>query len=459
MKGQERRFEWERSSWGKSCEYSGRSRSGLRCLAVLIIAYAILGVAMMVQGQVTTGNMTIFNTMFSDRKGSFPGNDQEGLLSQTYCRSTYFCVLGMQAILQVEGECCMDQYIRPGNLWLDTNGKPIQAHGFSVFYNEQDNLWYWYGENKEKTDGKGFIWHWGVRLYTSQDLCNWEDRGLIIPPQPEDLTSPLHPTYCMDRPHIIYCTKTGKYVAWLKIMAGVESQFMSVLTAERFEGPYTFVRKIYKPLDMDSGDFCLYADSDGRAYIWFERPHFQLICATLTDDYTAVTGEYSVHFDGLRPPLTREAPTYFERGGKRYLFTSGTSSYFPNPSRVCMFTDPHGRYTDLGDPFVGDKRGTSFYSQITSVIRIPGTDRYIACADRWMPQRIFRAIAKQALWGMKLVFRNYQPDTAPKKAMPLPEVEQRHRENTSISRYVWLPIEWEGDKPVIRWQKKWKPSG
>ena len=33
--------------------------------------------------------------------------------------------------------------IHPGEVWLDTNGKPIQAHGFSVFYNEQEKLWYW----------------------------------------------------------------------------------------------------------------------------------------------------------------------------------------------------------------------------------------------------------------------------------------------------------------------------
>lgn len=352
----------------------------------------------------------------------------------------------------------MDPYnsIRPGKLWCDTNGHPIQAHGFSVFWDEEKKLWLWYGENKEKTNGKGTVWHWGVRLYSSPDLYNWTDRGLIIPPTPDDLSSPLHPTYCMDRPHVLYCGKTGKYVAWLKIMAGGESQFMSVLTADRFEGPYSFARKIYKPLNMDSGDFCLHADPDGKAYIWFERPHFQLICASLTDDYTAVTGEYSVHFDGLKPPITREAPTYFERHGKRYLFTSGTAGYFPNPSKVCMFTDPHGDYLDLGDPCVGDRSGTTFYSQITSVIRLPGTDQYIACADRWMPQWYFRLFAEQTIWGMGLAFKNYQPDPSSKTAVPLPEKEQRHRENTSISRYVWLPIEWDGDKPVIRWKKEWR---
>ena len=349
--------------------------------------------------------------------------------------------------------------IKPGKVWLDTEGKPIQAHGFSVFYNEQEKLYYWYGENKEKTAGgkKNTVWHWGVRLYTSPDLYNWTDKGLIIPPNPEDLTSPLHPTYCMDRPHIIYCEKTGKYVAWLKIMAGEVSQFMSILTADKFEGPYTFANKIYKPLDMDTGDFALHVDSETKtAYIFFERPHFQLICATLTGDYTAVTGEYSVHYDNLLPPYTREAPTYFERNGKKYLFTSGTSGYFPNPSKVCIFDGYHGEYKDLGDPCIGDKSGTTFSSQITSVIKIPGKDLYVACADRWMPQWYIKPMAKQIISGMERHFKDYKPDTSPQKAMPLPGVEQKHTENTSISRYVWLPIEWEGEKPVLRWRDEWR---
>ena len=42
--------------------------------------------------------------------------------------------------------------------------------------------------------------------------------------------------------------------------------------------------------------------------------------------------------------------------GKRYLFTSGTSGYFPNRSDVCVFDDCHGEYRSLGDPHVGDRR-------------------------------------------------------------------------------------------------------
>ena len=83
----------------------------------------------------------------------------------------------------------------PGQPWLDTNGKRIHAHGGSIFY--ENGRYYWYGENKEKTTGLDSIWHWGIRCYVSGDLYNWDDLGLIIPPEPDDPASTLHPSKCV----------------------------------------------------------------------------------------------------------------------------------------------------------------------------------------------------------------------------------------------------------------------
>lgn len=351
--------------------------------------------------------------------------------------------------------------IRPGQVWLDSNGKRIQAHGGSVFY--KDGLYYWYGENKEHTRPLHTVWHWGVRCYTSRDLYNWEDKGLIIPPQPGDLQSPLHPTYCMDRPHILYCEKTRKYVAWLKIMAGLTNQFMSVMQADDFFGPYEFVRRVYKPLKMDTGDFDLVKDQEsGKAYFIFDRPHFEIVTATLTDDYTGVTGEYSEHYKGLTPPFSREAPACFSSNGKHYLITSGTSGYFPNPSKVAVFDAFHGEYRDLGDPHIGDDSHTSFYSQISCVFKVPGTDLFIACADRWKPGRFNAWMTQQVLKGISKAMQNERnsrymgPDESPKAAIPLSGKVKLYFNNTRIADYVWLPITWEGEKPVIRWKDEWR---
>ena len=83
----------------------------------------------------------------------------------------------------------------------------------------------------------------------------------------------------------------------------------------------------------------------------------------------------------------------------------------------------------------------------------------IACADHWMPQWWVKLMAKQIVSGTARHFKDYKPDTAPKKAEPLPGKLLNHTENTSISRYVWLPIEWEGDKPVIHWTNEWLHHG
>ncbi len=271
--------------------------------------------------------------------------------------------------------------IKNGQPWLDTEGDPIQAHGGSVFY--QGGLYYWYGENKEKTDGKNGIWHWGVRCYSSADLYNWKNEGIIIPPEPEDPSSSLHPSSQMDRPHIIYNRRTKKYVCWLKIMEKDQTQTETVLVADSLLGPYTKVRERLRPLGMSAGDFDLAVAPDGKAYYYFERVHSETICADLTDDYTDVTGFYSTHFPHSHPPYVREATAHFMRNYKHYLITSGTTGYLPNPSEVAVADSWHGPYTVLGDPHPGDSSRTSFHSQVSSVFKVEGKkDLYIAVADR-----------------------------------------------------------------------------
>ena len=64
-------------------------------------------------------------------------------------------------------------------------------------------------------------------------------------------------------------------------------------------------------------------------------------------------------------------------------------------------------------------------------------------------------MSKQIVSGMERHFKDYEPDRSPKEAVPLPGVEQKNVENTCRSRYVWLSLEWEGEKPVLRWRKEW----
>ena len=108
--------------------------------------------------------------------------------------------------------------ITPGQVWLDTDGNRIHAHGGSIL--EVDGTFFWYGENKERSTPGSGIWHWGVRCYSSTDLYNWTDRGLIIPPERRRLRPHrCIPRSAMDRPHILRHPESGQYVCWIKVMS------------------------------------------------------------------------------------------------------------------------------------------------------------------------------------------------------------------------------------------------
>ena len=343
----------------------------------------------------------------------------------------------------------------PGQVWLDTEGKRIQAHGGSVMY--LDGTYYWYGENKEKTDGQSGIWHWGVRCYSSGDLYNWKDEGLIIPPEPDDPDSSLHPSACMDRPHILYNARTKKFVCWLKIMNRDGSQSETVLTSDSILGPYTKVQEGLRPLNMSAGDFDLAVAEDGKAYYYFERVHSETICADLTEDYTDVTGYYSTHFPHGAPPAVREATAHFLRNGRHYLITSGTTGYLPNPSEVAVADTWHGPYTVLGNPHPADESRTSYHSQISSVFKVVGKkDLYIAVADRWCPEEmdIPYDFSRDMFTYIFSGRGHLIPQLIEQYGIIPPKADAER--NTSIADYVWLPFRFDGEMAYLDWKDEWR---
>ncbi len=56
---------------------------------------------------------------------------------------------------------------RPGELWPDTNGVPINAHGGGFLF--RNGTYYWFGEFKTEGTG-GNAANVGVSVYSSRDL-------------------------------------------------------------------------------------------------------------------------------------------------------------------------------------------------------------------------------------------------------------------------------------------------
>jgi hypothetical protein len=197
----------------------------------------------------------------------------------------------------------------------------------------------------------------------------------------------------------------------------------------------------------------------GRAHLYFEHPHSEMISVELTDDCTATQGQPRVHFPNTRPPLTREAPAHFQRGGKHYLITSGTTGYNPNPSMLAVSDSWHGPFIPLEDPHPRDRSRSSYHSQVSCVFKVEGTaDLYIAMADRWLP-RLAKVpfSARLAAWRFDRMFRKPTREIAPADGHGEQEHEQwTDHTNTSISTYVWLPFRFDGDMGFLDWHSRWR---
>ena len=91
------------------------------------------------------------------------------------------CALGTVHIQAQKNE-----FFRPKEVWNDTEGNPINAHGGGILYHK--GMYYWYGEYKV---GKTVLpsdatWEryrtdvTGVSCYSSKDLLNWKFEGVAL---------------------------------------------------------------------------------------------------------------------------------------------------------------------------------------------------------------------------------------------------------------------------------------
>ncbi len=344
--------------------------------------------------------------------------------------------------------------IYPGQPWLDTKGERIQAHGGAVIY--ENGVYYWYGENKQHTDGKNGVWSWGIRVYASTDLYNWEDRGLLIPPVPDDPNAALYPAKRIDRPHILKCPQTGKYVCWIKL-SGAEAAF-TVWQADVLLGPYEMVENLYNPGGHKAGDFDLIADEDtGKGYLYFDADHTAMLCMELTGDYLHAEREVGRSYTGLTPPFTREGPALFARGGKKYMFTSGMTGYVPNQSDSAAADSWEDEFTSTGDPHMNDESRASFNSQISKVFKVEGRDGlFIAMADRWLPHYLLDA--QRADLFTRAIASRYDPEhyqASDEERQKIAIAALPETSDTSQADYVWLPVLWENGLPRLSWCDHW----
>lgn len=349
----------------------------------------------------------------------------------------------------------------PGNIWPDNNGIHINAHGGGILIHNK--TYYWFGEHKVGGD-EGNRAQVGVHVYSSKNLTDWKDEGIALSVV-EDTTSLLVKDCIIERPKVVYNQKTKTFVMWFHHELkgqGYKAALTGLAISKNITGPYQYVKSMnpntgvwpinfreeYKKIDSSinvegmkwkspqgqklteegyfvrrdfkrgqmARDMTLFVDDDGKAYhIHSSENNQTLHFAELTDDYQNFTGKYTRVLEGK----ANEAPAIFKKDGKYYMISSGTTGWDPNPARLSVADHILGPWKELGDPCRGTEaqNKTTFWSQSTYIIPVLGKkNAFIYMGDRWVP--------KNAIDG----------------------------------RYIWLPIEFEDGKPILKWYEKWDLS-
>lgn len=356
--------------------------------------------------------------------------------------------------------------VKPGKVWVDNNGNAIQAHGGGILYDEKTKTYYWYGEHKgyenvptgAETGNPGI----GIGCYSSKDLLNWTYEEVALPvfnnPQLVDGTTTDDdvPMYVSEESDIYKNSPLPEFEGtasnynglmkspYASLSALNSDEYIDELNALYENDNLTFEEKqqMYREFNWNrvvERPKVIY--NDATAYVVYSsEENATTIIHKLNDEYTGLSGDLEdisqntpanftegVDYVRVFAGQYREAPAMFKDGDTYYLITSGQSGWNPNPCRYSyvegdIFGEwaPNKKFAVNDIPY-GTQQETTFRSQSTFILpvrdedgnKVPG--KFVYMGDRWF------------------------------------------RENLQDSRYIWLPLNLNGETHEItmEWKDEW----
>ena len=262
--------------------------------------------------------------------------------------------------------------MRNGEVWHNDAGATIQAHGGWILPVSGGDgagsaavTYFWYGEDYVRG---------GFSCYCSHDLASWQDCGRVLP---------AGATPVMERPRVLRCPATGRFVMWFHADdASYGSAQVGVAVADAPEGPFELVRMM-SPCGQESRDLTLFADADGVGWlVHSSEANKTLHLARLASDYLDVEGPWIRAFADQE----REAPCLFAAHNQFYLLTSGCSGWRPNAALFGTAPDVEGPWKLVDNPCRGPREHTTFDGQATCVFEADG--QLLALVDHWRPDEL-----------------------------------------------------------------------
>ena len=328
---------------------------------------------------------------------------------------------------------------RSGEPWLDTSGVPIDAHGGGFFHDGQAGITFWYGSARNGLNPP-CCHDRGINLYYSDDLYNWNHHGLVLSAFNGSATGN---GLDLERPKVIKCSGTGKYVMWVRGTGeGNTPQLLGVATSDAPTGPFVFEGNRTDPFHtVDPGNAHIpegyqYADAtlftdprSGRSFVyWRTRVNPQntgFRAMELTDDCLGVRPESDTQ---LFQTPNREAPAVFFANERYYLWASGTDGWAPTTTHLYTSDTPLGCFNCSG---LNNSQGWLIGWQ-PPPIPVPGT------AGNSQP-------VQPGVWAFGSQSTYILPNPLYRTGSALaPFVYMADRwtpsNTTSFGQYVWLPL-------------------
>ena len=343
------------------------------------------------------------------------------MLQQKFCAILFIAVISHNLLCAQANK--NQTIIKPAKTWLDNKGNHINAHGGGVlFYN---GIYYWYGEHKIAGKSEKDFADGGIHCYSSADLINWTDVGIVLGVDYSNSTDDLTYGCLIERPKVVYNNKTQKFIAYFKFYPkgnGYEVAYVGVAVSESPTGPFKYSHKFLGAgSPKGSGDFSMFTDDNGDLFhLAVRKPDKVFVISKMRDDYLLPTTAYKA-VNGV--DIHTEAPALIKIGGLYHLIGSGSSGWKPNTARHYTSQSLMGNWEVQKNPCIGvntvDSIGSelTFGGQSSFIIKVDGLENaFIAMFDIWKPE------------------------------MPI------------NGKYVWLPMVVKEHKLTINWIDQWNLS-
>jgi arabinoxylan arabinofuranohydrolase len=210
-----------------------------------------------------------------------------------------------------------------------------------------DGVVYLYTSHDED-DAEGFkMLDW--RLYSSTDMVNWTDRGVVASLKTFPWAEQRNDAWA---PQVI--ARDGKFYLYASIsVPGSPRNAIAVAVADKPEGP--FKDALGKPLLGPQDGFfdpTLWIDDDSQAYLYWGNPHLWYV--KLNKDMVSYSGPITKIEPGIRD--YQEGPWFYKRAGRYYMAFASTCC--PEGIGYAMSDKPTGPWTYKGPIMDHDPRAT-----------------------------------------------------------------------------------------------------